>query len=119
MWSLLSPSSVTQRSSLGRLINQSTVLLMVTIGSVILILALLILFHQNANATKGYMLRTLERERSQLLLEEEVLKMQLAQAQALKKLEQENQIQAMLPIRNPIYIEGDSTVASAGLEKTE
>lgn len=86
-------------------------LLMVSIGSIILILALLILFHQNANATKGYMLRTLERERSQLLLEEEVLKMQVAKAQALERLENENQIQAMLPMRGPTYSEGDATVA--------
>ncbi|MBU2259008.1 hypothetical protein KKC44_00195 [Patescibacteria group bacterium] len=108
---IISTSSVTQRSSLGRLVNQSTMLLMVSIGSIILVLALLILFHQNANATKGYMLRTLERERSYLLLEEEVLKMQVAKAQALEQLEGENQIQAMLPIKNPIYTEGDSTVA--------
>lgn len=84
---------------------------MVSIGAIILILALLILFHQNANATKGYMLRTLERERSYLLLEEEVLQVQVAEAQALEKLENENQIQTMLPLKNPIYTEGDSTVA--------
>lgn len=86
-------------------------LLMVSIGSLILILALLILFHQNANATKGYLLRTLERERSYLLLEEEVLKMQVAEAQALEQLENQNQIQTMMPIKGPIYTEGDSTVA--------
>ncbi|HCI03777.1 MAG: hypothetical protein QF755_05435 [Candidatus Peribacteraceae bacterium] len=104
-------SSVTQRSSLGRLINQSTILLMVAIGSIILMLALLILFHQNANATKGYTLRNLERERSQLLLEEEVLKMQVAKAQALHELEDEPQVQAMVPIKRPRYSEGDETVA--------
>jgi hypothetical protein len=104
-------SAVEQRSSLGALVNQSTMLLMVFIGSIILILALLILFHENANATKGYILRTLERERSQLLLEEEVLKMQVAEAQALIQLESERQIQAMIPLRNPAYTEGDATVA--------
>jgi len=107
-----STPSVPQRSSLGRLINQSTVLLMVSIGSLILILALLILFHQNANATKGYTLRTLERARSHLLLEEEVLKMQVAEAQALKHLEEENKIQTMLPIKDVQYTEGDATVAT-------
>jgi len=84
---------------------------MVTIGSIILILALLILFHQNANATKGYLLRNLERERSQLLLEEEVLKMQVAEAQALKKLEDEPKIQTMIPIKRARYSEGDETIA--------
>jgi len=111
MFNIFQSSSVTKHSSLGRLVNQSTVLLMVTIGSIILVLALLILFHQNANATRGYMLRTLEMERSRLLLEEEVLKMKVAQAQALNQLEDEPRIQTMLPIKNPLYSEGDETIA--------
>ncbi|MFH0770968.1 MAG: hypothetical protein V1926_06390 [Candidatus Peregrinibacteria bacterium] len=100
------------RPTLGRLVSESTVLLMVSIGSIILILALLILFHQNANATKGYMLRTLERERSELLLEEEVLKMQVADAQALGRLESDPKIQTMLTLKNPSYMQLDSTVAA-------
>ena len=66
-------SDMPRRASLGRLVTQSTALLMVCIGTLILLLALLILFHENANATKGYRLRTLEHERTQLLLEQEVL----------------------------------------------
>lgn len=85
--------------------NQSTMLLMVAIGSIILVLALLILFHQNSNATKGYLLRNLERERSQLLLEEEVLNMQVAKAQAMEKIEADHQTQAMIPEKNPEYIQ--------------
>jgi hypothetical protein len=97
--------SVTRRSSLGTLVDQSTVLLMVAIGSLILILALLILFHENANATKGYRLRNLERQRSQLLLEEEVLKMQVAQEQALEHLQDDPAIKAMVPATKPIYFQ--------------
>ncbi len=89
-------------------------LLMVSIGSLILLLALLILFHQNANATKGYQLRTLERERSRLLLDEEVLKMQIAEAQALKQLENDNSIQAMIPTKRTQYTKQDTTVAKTG-----
>lgn len=92
-----------KRSSLGRMVNQSTVLLMVSIGALILILALLILFHQNSNATKGYLLRNLERERSQLLLEQEVLNMQVAKAQAMENIEADRQIQTMIPVRKPQY----------------
>ncbi|MDP7069085.1 MAG: hypothetical protein QF815_01040 [Candidatus Peribacteraceae bacterium] len=92
-----------KRSSLGTLVDQSTMLLMVSIGSLILILALLILFHQNSNATKGYTLRNLERERSQLLLEEEVLNMQVARAQAMEKMELDRQIQTMIPVKRPRY----------------
>jgi len=94
------------------MVNQSTMLLMVSIGSLILLLALLILFHQNANATKGYQLRTLERERSLLLLDEEVLKMQIAEAQALMQLEADKIIQAMIPVGKAQYTNQDTTVAS-------
>jgi len=86
------------------MVNQSTVLLMVAIGALIFLLALLILFHQNANATKGYQLRNLERERSKLLLEEEVLNMEVAQSQALEKLQNDRQIQTMVPIKNAQYV---------------
>ncbi|MDD9951412.1 MAG: hypothetical protein OXT67_07585 [Zetaproteobacteria bacterium] len=91
--------------------NQSTMLLMFLIGSLILTLALMILFHENANATKGYQLRTLERQRSKLLLEEEVLKMQVAESQALQRLEADNQVNAMIPMGRAVYTEHDSTVA--------
>lgn len=106
------PLARPDRPTLGRLVSESTLLLMVSIGSIILVLALLILFHQNANATKGYMLRTLERERSELLLEEEVLKMQVADAQALGRLADDHQIQAMVAFRNPVYLQTDATVAA-------
>lgn len=103
MFDWFETSEVTKRSSLGRMVNQSTLLLMVSIAAIILVLALLILFHQNSNATKGYLLRNLERERSQLLLEEEVLNMQVAKAQAMEKIESDRQIQSMIPVKNPVY----------------
>ena len=105
------PSSIGKRSSLGHLVNQSTVLLMVAIGSLILILALLILFHENATATKGYRLRSLERERSYLLVEQEILNMRNAQAQALQKLSNELQITTMVPVRKPRFTDEDPAVA--------
>ncbi len=98
-------SAVTKRSSLGTLVDQSTMLLMVAIGSLILLLALLILFHENANATTGYRLRTLERQRSQLLLTEEVQNMQIAQQQALEKLQEDPKIQGMVQVKAPTYIQ--------------
>ena len=94
------------------MVNQSTILLMVSIGSLILLLALLILFHQNATATKCYQLRNLERERSQLLLEEEILNMQVAESQALHRLSSDPVVQAMVAVKRPLYIEEDTTVAS-------
>lgn len=85
---------------------------MVCIGALILTLALLILFHENANATKGYRLRSLELERSQLLLEQEVLNMQVAQEQALEKLQQDPKVQGMISVKNPQYVQAEHRVAA-------
>lgn len=97
-------STAINRSSLTTLVDESTVLLMVAIGSLILILALLILFHENANATKGYRLRTLERQRSQLLLEDEVLNMQIAQQQSLEILQNDPAVEVMQQPKAPTYL---------------
>lgn len=94
------------------MVNQSTMLLMACIGALILVLALLILFHENANATKGYRLRSLERERTALLLEEEILNMQVAEAQAMETLKSDRFVQVMVPVRNAKFIEADLTVAA-------
>lgn len=100
-----------KRSTLAELVDQSTILLMVVIGSLILILALLILFHENANATKGYRLRTLEYQRTQLLLEEEIQQMKIAEHQALEKLQDDPSIKAMVQARNPSYVNVTESVA--------
>ncbi len=94
------------------MVNQSTMLLMGCIGTLILMLALLILFHENANATKGYRLRSLERERTALLLGEEILNMQVAEAQAMETLKSDRLVQVMVPVRNAKFTESDSTVAA-------
>ena len=86
------------------------------IGLLILILALLILFHENVNATKGYRLRTLERQRSEDLLRLEVLNMQIAQVQSLEALQKDAKIQAMIPLKKPTYVKADASVA---LQKPE
>jgi hypothetical protein len=91
-------------------------LLLVVIGTLIIVLALLILFHHNLNATKGYRLRTLEHARAQLLLEQEVLNMQIAKSQSLETLQNDPQIQAMQKPKGTKYIEAEAT-AGAGLAR--
>lgn len=92
--------------------SASMVTLLVATGALIILLALLILFNENYNATKGYKLRTLERERSQLLLAEELLKMKLSEAQALVTFQTDPQILGMLKVSDPAYLRSDNAVAS-------
>jgi mannose/fructose/N-acetylgalactosamine-specific phosphotransferase system component IID len=63
------------------------------------------------------MLRTLERERSKLLLEEEVLKMQIAESQALERLNQDSVVQVMAPAIKLLYTNADTTMARSSLEQ--
>lgn len=76
---------------------------MLAIGSLILLLALLILFQENTNATRGYRLRSLQRERSHLLLELEVVNMHIAEVQALENIQNDKRIQSMLPPKKVQY----------------
>lgn len=92
-----------RRESLGKMVTSGTIWLMVCIGTLILLLAFLILFHENANATNGYRLRNLERDRAILMLEQEVLNMQVAQAQALESLNTDPQIVGMPVSKNVRY----------------
>ncbi len=113
MLSLLLPSSSLpiRKQSLGRMVSASTATLLFVTGVLIILLAMFILFNENHNATKGYKLRTLERERSQLLLTEEVLKMHIAESQSLETMLTDSVINAMVPVKEQEYIRGDAAVA--------
>jgi hypothetical protein len=107
------PSDITtppRRHSLGRMMSSSTVLLLFVIGALIVILALLILFHHNMNATKGYKLRSLEFARTQLLLEQEVLNMEIAKSQSLDTMENDVQIKAMEKPKKVRYARVDAAL---------
>ena len=92
----MSETTLNKRISLSKTVDQGTFLLMTTIGILIVILALLILFHQNANATKGYLLRNLEKDRTNLLRDEETLNLDLAKEQSLEKIESSEYVKQMI-----------------------
>lgn len=98
-------ATVPRRHSLGRMVKNSTFLLLIVIATLIFILACLILFHHNANATKGYKLRSLEFDRTQLLRKEEQLTMEIAKKQALENLQNDPLILAMKKPTKPVYVQ--------------
>ena len=102
-----------RRHSLRHLMESSTALLLVVIATLIIVLALLILFHHNVNATKGYRLRTLEHARTQLILEEEYVNMEIAKSQSLETIKNDPQVQAMKKPIKPKYVQ--STPVSKGV----
>ena len=112
--SLAATGAPERRSSLGRMMLGSTVLLLVVIGTLIIGLALLILFHNNLNATKGYKLRTLERTRGELIRDQEDLNMLIAKSQSLESLENDLQVQGMKKPSKVQYVQGEPPIAQAG-----
>jgi len=106
MFPFFAPTSSlpTRRTSLGRMVSTSTATLLFVTGALIVLLAMLILFNENYNATKGYTLRTLERERAQLLLTEEVLNMHIAESQAMETMLNDPMITTMIPDTKAQYV---------------
>ncbi|HLC75842.1 MAG TPA: hypothetical protein VJB82_01840 [Candidatus Peribacterales bacterium] len=94
------------------MVTTSTATLLCVTGGLIILLAMLILINENYNATKGYKLRTLERERSQLLLTEEVLKMHIAESQALETMLNDPVINTMIPEDKTQYVRATPENAS-------
>lgn len=78
----------------------------------IAIVSLVYLAHSNGNATKGYALKNLERRRSELLTQNEVLDMQIAQAKSLQSLQSDPKIKMMVRADQPMFVRGDSAIAS-------
>lgn len=76
------------------------------------IISLVYLAHANRNATKGYALKSLELRRSQLLTENEVWDMQIAQVKSLQALQSDPKIQTMVKADQPLFVRGDTAIAS-------
>ena len=76
------------------------------------IISLVFLAHANRNATKGYALKSLELRRSQLLTENEVWDMQIAQVKSLQAIESDPKILSMTSPDAPKFVRGDTAIAA-------
>ena len=76
------------------------------------IISFIFLIHSNKNATKGYALKNLEVKRSQLMTENEVWDMQIAQVKSLQAIQSDPKILSMVKADQPQFVRGDTAVAS-------
>jgi len=76
------------------------------------IISLVYLAHANRNATKGYALKNLELKRSQLITENEVWDMQIAQVKSLQALQNDPKIRIMVKAEQPLFVRGDTAIAA-------
>lgn len=79
--------------------------------SLICILALLFLSHSNRVATRGYELKVLQQKQANLVQQNEVLSMQVADMLSLDAMGKDEVIAAMIKVEQPKYIRGDTAVA--------
>jgi hypothetical protein len=100
-----------RQASLSRLISWSSASLLIVTGVLIILLAVVILVYENASATRGYRLRTLERERTQLLLSQEIINMEIAEQQSLMNLASDPQILGMEESRRAQFVKPIPAVA--------
>ncbi len=101
-----------RRKTLSQRVELSiTSLILVTLILVGMI-SLAYLVHSNLNATKGYALKTLELQRSKLLMENEVWDMQIAKVKSLDTLQNDPSIKMMVRADQPLFIRGDTAIAS-------
>ena len=87
--------------------------------AIICLLSLLFLSHSNRVATKGYELKQLQVKRADLMRDNEVLSMQIADLQALDALENDATIRLMVKVDRPQYIRTDTAVAQAEDDQTD
>ncbi len=86
--------------------------------TIICLLALLFLSHSNRVATRGYELKMLQTKRIDLMRQNEVLSMQIADLQALHALENDSTIKRMVKVDRPQYIRTDTAVAQLGEDQS-
>lgn len=88
-----------------------TSLVFVTI-ILVAVISLVYLAHANRNATKGYALKSLELRRSNLLTENEVWDMQIAQVKSLQAIQSDPKILSMVKADQPMFVRGDTAIAA-------
>ncbi len=84
----------------------------ISIVAVIAVSTVMTLIFSTRGVTKGYVLRDLQFKRQALVRENEVMTMQLAQAQSLHSVVTNDILFSMRPAKNVIHLGGGSSIAS-------
>ncbi|QQS58905.1 hypothetical protein IPN35_04920 [Candidatus Peregrinibacteria bacterium] len=105
------PRKAVQRRSLSERMELGVGIFLFVSVSLICILALLFLSHSNRVATRGYELKVLQQKQANLVQQNEVLSMQVADMLSLDAMGKDEVIAAMIKVEQPKYIRGDTAVA--------
>lgn len=106
------PTASVRKEPLSRKVEVGMNALLFVIISLVAVISLLFLANANRNATKGYALKSLEYERTQLLTENEIWDMEIARVQALAAIQNDDAIKRMVKADQPMFVRGDTAIAS-------
>jgi hypothetical protein len=106
------PTSKVRKNTLSQKVDVSVNALVFVIIVLVALISLIYLANANRNATKGYALKNLEIERSNLLTENEVWDMEIARVQALANIQNDPKVQTMVKNDAPMFVRGDTAIAS-------
>lgn len=105
-------ASFVRRQTLSQKVEVGITSLAFAIVLLVGIISLVYLAHSNRNATKGYALKTLELQRSKLMMENEVWDMEIAKVKSLETLQGDPKIRSMVRADQPQFIRGDTAIAA-------
>ncbi len=106
------PTSQVRKNTLSHKVEVGVNALVSVIIALVVVISLAYLANSNRNATKGYALKNLEIERTQLLTENEVWDMEIARVQALANIQNDPKIRSMVKTDTPLFVRGDTAIAS-------
>jgi len=106
------PTSRVRKNTLSHKVEVGVNALVFVIISLVVVISLVYLANSNRNATKGYALKNLELERTQLLTENEIWNMEIARVQALANIQNDPKVRAMVKTTTPMFVRGDTAIAA-------
>jgi len=106
------PTAKVRKNPLSHKVEVGVNALVFIIIALVAFISLAYLANSNRNATKGYALKNLELQRSQLLTENEVWDMEIARVQALANIQNDPKVKSMVKIDSPLFVRGDTAIAS-------
>ena len=100
-----------RRRTLSQQIQVGAVSLTFVVIVLALIVSLIYLTHANRVATRGYVIKRLEIEKTQLVTENEIWRQQVSEAKSLRAVKESPVVQSMVGVRDPAYIRTELAVA--------
>lgn len=105
-------TSKVRKDTLSHKVEVGVNALVFVIIALVTVISLVYLANSNRNATKGYALKNLELERTQLLTENEVWDMEIARVQALANIQNDPKVLSMVKTDTPLFVRGDTAIAA-------